>query len=366
VDRAVRQAREMRSAAAAGFVNGVLRRIARTGGEVAYPDPGRDPAAYLAAYASLPAWIAQRWVARLGLPEATDLALACNATPAIGYTSNILKGSAEEARRALEADLGPIESGRWVPATFRGAAGVGSPGESRAVREGLAFVMDEAAVLPVYLLGLAPGQRMLDACAGGGGKAAVAAGMLRGEGMIVALEPQDRALHRLREACARLGLDCVHPVQAEAQRAGAILRDGPEGVFDAVLVDAPCTGLGTLRRHPEIKWRIAPDDVGRLGALQRDILAGAAPCVRPGGVLAYATCTTESEENEDVVEAFLASHPDFHVEDAGPYLPAQAAGLAAKGYLRTWPHRHGIDGFFAARLRRGSGSGGQGSGTRTR
>jgi 16S rRNA (cytosine967-C5)-methyltransferase len=154
----------------------------------------------------------------------------------------------------------------------------------------------------------------------------------------------------------------VHPVRGEAQHAAAFLRSFDavprgEGVFDAVLVDAPCTGLGTLRRHPEIKWRTGPGQVGKLAGLQRAILNGVAPCVRPGGVLVYATCTTEPEENEGAVEAFLAAHPEFLLEDAGPHLPGPAAALAAKGALRTWPHRHGVDGFFAARLRRSGGGG---------
>jgi len=378
VDQAVRQARDLGPARAAGFVNGVLRQIARTGGAVDYPDPARDPAAYLAAWGSLPPWLAERWVARLGLPEAADLALACNATPGITYMTNLLKTSPEDARRALEADLGPMELGRWAPGCCTprdggSASHVASPvAAARAVRDGLAFVMDEAAVLPVHLLGLGPGQRVLDACAGGGGKAAVAAGLMGGRGTIVALEPQPRALRRLAEARDRLGLACVRPVQGEAQGAAAFLRPGPgggfdavprgeggfdavprgEGGFDAVIVDAPCSGLGTLRRHPEIKWRATPEQIAALAALQQAIVKGVAPCVRPGGVLVYATCTTEPEENENVVEAFLGEHPDFSVEDAGSYLPGPAAALAAKGYLRTWPHRHGIDGFFAARLRR--------------
>ncbi len=351
VDQAARQARELGGPKAAGFVNGVLRHIARTRGEVPYPDPDRDPVAYLAARGSLPRWLAERWVARLGLPEATALGLACNAAPPITYVGNALKGAPEEVRRALEADLGPVGPGTWAPGTFH-VAGAGPPRDARALRDGLAFVMDEAAVLPMYLLGLAPGQRVLDACAGGGGKAAVAAGMLRGRGLIVGLEPQPRALRRLTEACARLGLDCVRPVRGDALRAGAFLRPAAAGGFDAVLVDAPCSGLGTLRRHPEIKWRVTPGKLAELAALQRAILKGVAPCLRPGGVLVYATCTTEPEENEAVVEAFLADHPAFRLEDAGPHLPGPAAALAAKGYLRTWPHRHGIDGFFAARLRR--------------
>ena len=385
VDQAARQAREAGGARAAGFVNGVLRQIARTRGDVPYPDPARDPAAYLAAWGSLPRWLAERWVARLGLQEATALALACNATPPVTYVANALRAAREDVRAGLEADLGPVEPGAWAPGCFRAAgparstsgpgilpasdsaSGVGSAagspvGAARAVRDGLAFVMDEAAVLPVHLLGLAPGQRLLDACAGGGGKAAVAAGMMQGRGLIVALEPRPRALRRLAEARARLGLRCVHPIRGEAQQAAAFLRGSDAvprggGLFDAVLVDAPCTGLGTLRRHPEIKWRTTPGQVGKLAGLQRAILHGVAPCVRLGGVLVYATCTTEPEENEGTVEAFLARHPEFRLEDAGPHLPGPAAALAAKGYLRTWPHRHGVDGFFAARLRRSEGGG---------
>jgi len=389
VDQAARQAREAGGARAAGFVNGVLRHIARTRGDVPYPDPARDPAAYLAAWGSLPRWLAERWVVRLGLQEATALALACNTTPPVTYVANALRAAPEEVRAGLEADLGPVEAGAWAPGCFRAVgparsparsdifpasdsasalgsatgSAVGSPvGATHAVRGGLAFVMDEAAVLPVHLLGLAPGLRLLDACAGGGGKAAVAAGMMQGRGLIVALEPRPRALRRLAEARARLGLGCLHPVRGEAQQAADFLRGldaAPPGggAFDAVLVDAPCTGLGTLRRHPEIKWRTTPGQVGKLAGLQRAILHGVAACVRPGGILVYATCTTEPEENEGTVEAFLAKHPEFRLEDAGPHLPGPAAALAAKGYLRTWPHRHGVDGFFAARLRRSEGDG---------
>jgi 16S rRNA (cytosine967-C5)-methyltransferase len=158
---------------------------------------------------------------------------------------------------------------------------------------------------------------------------------------VLALDARPAGVSRVRAEAARLGAAAVRAVAGDA-------RHPPLAhAFDAVLVDAPCTGLGTLRRHPEVRWRRQPEDVTRLAALQRAILAGVAPLVRRNGVLVYAVCTLTREENEDVVASFLAIHPRFALEPA----PAPSALLTADGYLRTLPHRHGLDGFFAARLR---------------
>ena len=165
--------------------------------------------------------------------------------------------------------------------------------------------------------------------------------LLEGRGLVVALDRRPGGVRRVRDEAVRLGAACVEAAVGDARRPPFVRP------FDAVLVDAPCSGLGTLRRHPELRWRRRAEDIARLAALQREILAGAAPLVRPGGVLVYAVCTLAREENEDVVEWFRTRHPAFVLE--GPALSPDL--VTPTGYLRTLPHRHDLDGFFAARLR---------------
>jgi 16S rRNA (cytosine967-C5)-methyltransferase len=188
---------------------------------------------------------------------------------------------------------------------------------------------------------------VLDACAAPGGKATAIAERLAGTGRVLALDPRRRGLTRLDAECDRLGLGRLSAAVADA-RFPPTRRS-----FDAVLVDAPCSGLGTLRRHPEVRWRRRPEDVPRLAALQRALLDRVAPLVRPGGALVYAVCTLTHEESEGVIRDFLAAHPTFGVEPADRVLTGAARELVdSEGFLRTLPHRHGLDGFFAARLAR--------------
>jgi 16S rRNA (cytosine967-C5)-methyltransferase len=209
--------------------------------------------------------------------------------------------------------------------------------------------MNEAAALPVLLLDPQPSDVVLDACAGGGGKTALILGRLAARGRVIALDPSARAHRRLSEAMARLGLDRVIPIQADARQASRVLTC----VIDRVLVDAPCSGLGTLRRHPERKWQQQEAGLATLAQLQLDLLYGVAPLLKPGGCLVYSTCSLESEETDTVIDTFLHAFPQFTVDDAPAGLPATIAELIdPKGALRTWPHRHGLDGFYAIRLRR--------------
>jgi len=194
------------------------------------------------------------------------------------------------------------------------------------------------------LLGLAAGTRVLDACAAPGGKAAHAAALLGGSGLVLAVDQRRTGTVRIATEATRLGAANVHVLVGDARRPPLRQR------VDAALVDAPCSGFGTLRRHPEVRWRRRPEDVARLAALQLAIMDGVAPFLGPGGVLVYAVCTFTREENEDVVTRFHAAHPRFVVERvAGSEAPPTA--VTAAGFLRTLPHRHGLDGFFAARLR---------------
>jgi 16S rRNA (cytosine967-C5)-methyltransferase len=190
------------------------------------------------------------------------------------------------------------------------------------------------------LLDVAPGAAILDACAAPGGKAAYAAAL---GARVVALDAHVAGVRRIAAEAARLGLTAISAAVADARRPPV------RGPFDAVLVDAPCSGLGTLRRHPELRWRRQPDDLSRLAALQAALLAGVAPLVRSGGILVYAVCSPMRVETDDVVAAFLAAHGRFVREPVGRLAPSDL--VSPDGALRTWPHRHDLDAFFAVRLR---------------
>ena len=341
----------MRSAAKAGakaFINAILRRLLERQDTIRFPDPSSDPVGALATRWSHPSWLVARWLARLGPAETEALLKANNNTPALSVIVNRLKSRPEEVQARLAEIACSVIPGRFAPGAFHltdGAEALHDP----AFANGWYFPMDEAAALPVLLLDPQPGDVVLDACAGGGGKTALLLGQLAGTGRVIALDPSTRAHRRLREARARLGLDRVTQVQADARQAFRLFTRST----DRALVDAPCSGLGTLRRHPERKWQQQEAGLAALARLQLELLHGVAPLLKPGGVLVYSTCSLEPEETDTVVEAFLHDFPDFSTDDVRKGLPEGVSELIdPNGALRTWPHRHGLDGFYAVRLRR--------------
>ncbi|MCJ7546120.1 MAG: methyltransferase domain-containing protein, partial [Deltaproteobacteria bacterium] len=192
-------------------------------------------------------------------------------------------------------------------------------------------------------------ERILDLCAAPGGKTTHLAQLMQDQGEICAVDISPAKLQLVQENCQRLGISIVKARALDATRPLPF----PPRSFDGCLVDAPCTGLGTLRRHPEGKWRVAEADILRLQEMQGQILRQAAPLIKEGGILVYSTCTLTQAENEGVIETFLFEHKEFSLEHASSLLPAGCEALVdAKGYLRTLPHRHGMDGFFAARMSR--------------
>ena len=347
VDESVSLAHAVGAGRAAGYVNAVLRRVAGGPGHPP-PDAVADPRAYWTGPGSHPAWLVDRWLGRLGHEEAAALMAANNRVPPLVVVVNRLKADADDLGRVLRDAVPQGVPGRFVPGAFV-CRGAGSPRELPGFAQGLFLPMDEAGAIPVLALDLAPGQHVLDACAGGGGKSALVAASVGPTGEVLALDRSPRAIRRLGEAAARLGLASVHATLYDACLAG----EAWTGRFSRVLLDAPCSGLGTLRRRPEIKWRRRPEDLPRAAALQTALLAGVAGAVAPGGLLVYSTCSPEPEETDEVLEAFLARHPEFAPEAPGPDLQA-FADPARPGVLRAWPHRHGTDGFFVARLRRGA------------
>ncbi len=326
------------------LANAVLRRVARLD-----RDAGSPPAhtGDLAALVSHPPWLIRLWREQFGAKESRRLMEANNQEAPLVLRANRLRISRDALVARLRARGVDARPGRWSPLAVR-LSGSASPSRLAEFREGLCQVQGEASQAVGLLAGPAPGMRILDVCAAPGGKTTHLAELMDGRGEVVAWDISKRGLARLADNADRLGLDCIRAEARDATRA----LPGMVDRFDRVLVDAPCSGLGTLRAHPEIRWRRTARDLSRLAALQARILHQAALGVLPGGVLVYATCTLSRVENEQVVEAFVAGHADFEVEDAAAHLPPSARAMTAGAFLLALPQRHDTDGFFAARLRR--------------
>jgi 16S rRNA (cytosine967-C5)-methyltransferase len=330
---------------AAEYTNAVLRAFARRGEREREPAAPRDPLEAIATRCSFPTWLAARWVGRWGAADAERLMRALNERAPLTVRANTLRLTREAlAARLRDEDEVQTRPTTWAPEGLVAERAAGAPGRWRAFGAGACVVQDEASMLVARLLEPQPGETIIDACAAPGTKTTHLAQLMDNRGRIVALDPQPARLARVPEAAARLGITIVQTIESTAQE--LVGSYGPRA--DAVLVDAPCSNLGVLRRNPEVKWRRQPGDLAEAARRQRAILTAAATLLRPGGRLVYATCSTEPEENEAVVAAFLAAQPAFRVE---PPLDFPLA-LDGDGYLRTRPDRHGTDGFTAIRLRR--------------
>jgi len=303
---------------------------------------------------NLPAWVADPLRERLGTEEFAALADALDQPAALDLRVNILKARREQVQAALQA-LGVASEP--TPLSPWGLRLADKPALTRLApfERGEVEVQDEGSQLLALLTGAARGEMVVDFCAGAGGKTLALGAMMRNTGRLYAFDTSGHRLAALKPRLARSGLSNVHPVQIAHERDDRIRR--LEGKIDRVLVDAPCSGLGTLRRNPDLKWRQSPESVRAMQAQQQSILAQASRLLRPGGRLVYATCSLLRQENEDVAAALGQAHAgDFEPLAAGELLTEarveQAASLDDAGCLRLWPHRHHTDGFFAAAWRR--------------
>jgi 16S rRNA (cytosine967-C5)-methyltransferase len=346
VDEAVELASSLTSRRQGDFVNAVLRRIAEQPPSLKAPDSASDLAQW-AAYYSHPEELVREWIEDWGEQEAAAFMGANNQTPSLGLQVNALRADLSTLKEALGEQVTEKEEGRLVP-NFLRVRGLNPIRGTHPWRKGWFQVMDEASALIPHLLHPQPGEEILDACAGKGGKAALLAQLMEDNGRITAVDLDQNALALLKGNSQRMGIHILEPIRGDVRGCDA-LRGRK---FDRILLDAPCSGLGTLRRHPEIKWRRALSSLPRLRTLQSSLLEGVAPYLSSGGILLYATCSPQPEEDEEVVEDFLRSHPSFCREDLKPFLPKPASGVVTpEGYVRTFPHHHGTDAFFAARLR---------------
>ena len=347
VSEAVTLARRHGHAGTARLVNAVLRRLAAEGPPA--PDASLDPIEQASITHSHPRWLVARWAARWGLDEATALA-AANTRPAPSVVrANTLRMTSAELLQAFRARGIPAEPGLVPDAVrVRGSLVDRLPLLDR----GCFAVQDEGAMLAALAVGPAAGGVVIDACAAPGGKTVHLAALMGNAGRVLACDSHHGKLLALARRCAVMGATCVEAHHLDARELGRRFPD----LADAVLVDAPCSGLGTIRRRPEIKWRVAEDALGRFAAAQRAILDGAAGAVRPGGALVYSVCSLEPEEGPQVVRGFLDRHPAFALDplpDAVPRLVRDSPiEGAAAGEMLLLPHRHDTDGFYVARLRR--------------
>jgi 16S rRNA (cytosine967-C5)-methyltransferase len=324
----------------AEFVNAVLRAVARA---AAPPPLPPAPVEALGVRLSFPDWIVRRWLDRLGPADAEALMTALNERPPTTLRANRLRISrAALASRIRDEELVGVRPTALAPEGL--VVDRGAVGRWPLFAEGWCTVQDEASMLIARLLEPRPGERVADVCAAPGTKATHLAELMENRGSIVALDPHAGRLKLLERAAVRLGIGII---EAHAGRVERLAAAWPERC-DRVLVDAPCSNLGVLRRNPEVKWRRSEADLRGLQEPQRAILAAAAGMARPGGVLVYATCSLEPDENEDVVGPFLDTHRDWSPEPPLDF-PAAADG---NGTIRLSPHHHGTDGFTAIRLRR--------------
>ncbi|HEX8285151.1 MAG TPA: 16S rRNA (cytosine(967)-C(5))-methyltransferase RsmB [Pyrinomonadaceae bacterium] len=330
---------------AAPFINAVLRRATR--------EPDFDPAALvedplekIAVETSHPPWLIRRWAEAFGREEAASFARANNDSAPASFRVNTLEDDEASAVEGMRASELVVTPSRVAPGAWRVEGGGAAGAAVRILAgEGHIYMQDEASQLVAHVVGALSGERVLDACAAPGSKTTHIAALADDRARVVAGELHGHRLRLLAETCRRLGARGVSVVGLNAEAPLPFA----DGAFDRVLVDAPCTGTGTLRHNPEIRWRLSPSSSRELAAVQSRILSRVARTLRPGGRLVYSTCSVEREENEEVVAAFLDSNPDFRQVEAAP---APAALLLPGGAARTWPHRDDVDGFYVAALER--------------
>ena len=326
-------------ARASGLVNAVLRKVSNSLDQLPRI-PGEGTAEYLSIKYSHPRWIAEKIMQQKGYAFAEAFLAANNCPAPLDLQVNTLKTDRESIVRSLLR----LEIAFSVPEypenclSLKGGNVSALPG----FEEGLFYVQDRAAAMAVSILGLKPGMQVLDACAAPGGKSFAAAIAMENQGSILACDIHEKKLPLIQSGAQRLGVEILSTRQADARQPLPELQ----GRFDAVIADVPCSGLGVIRKKPEIREK-TEEETARLPQIQRDILENISRCVRPGGVLLYSTCTVLQEENEDVVGWFLRRHSEFEAEEF-----SVGARSAEKGMYTFWPHVDGTDGFFAAKLRR--------------
>ncbi|MGI6092794.1 MAG: 16S rRNA (cytosine(967)-C(5))-methyltransferase RsmB [Veillonellaceae bacterium] len=324
------------------FVNAVLRSAGRNPDKVAYPDVNTNPVQYLSLKYMHPEWIISRWIKRFGLEATESLCQINNVTPPLSIRTNTLKITRSALINVLEEEGVVCEPSKLTPEGII-CHQYPSLGTLRPLQQGFFQVQDESSMLVAHILNPQPGEYIIDACGAPGGKSTHIAALMENKGTVISTDIYDHKLALTRENAERLGIKIIETLAIDATK----LSSHYSLKADKVLVDAPCSGLGVLRRKPDSRWRKTESMINDLPKLQKAILNSAADCVKPGGTLVYSTCTIEPEENQNVVHAFLSSRTDFKLDDISDCIPGKS--LSSK-MIQLLPHVDHVDGFFIARM----------------
>jgi 16S rRNA (cytosine967-C5)-methyltransferase len=340
VNEAVEFIKQIRGNKLADVVNAVLRNIIRTLDGIHYPKEEDDVSQFLAVYYSHPQWMVKRWLQRFDRAEVEKLLIANNEVPGLTLRINKLKTEPTDFLSLLDQQHISYQGSSLID-YFLKVKNLSAISQLNIFQKGLFSIQDESAALPILLLDPRPGETVIDMCAAPGGKTTFIAELMNNTGEIYAVDKYESKLKLIQTSCTRLGITNVHLSVADAMEFAI-------PPVQKILVDAPCSGLGTLRKKPDIKWKREPEDISRLVQVQKRLLENAARLLQQGGVLVYSTCTTEPEENSQIVRSFLDQHREFRLESASQFV--NHAVVTDEGYVETFPHRHHIDGSFAARL----------------
>lgn len=344
-----------------GFINAVLRSVQREAKDLSYPSLDTHPAEHISIRFSYPKWLVNRWIQARGLDWTLDFCHASNQIAPLTLRTNTLQTDREKLQQSL-LDIGYKSTHSLIApegiVVENRSSNIDADDETVPDSESKltdvlnrsdVYVQDESAILVSHLLMPTNMKLVVDLCAAPGGKTTHIACMMSNTGKIIACDLSEKKLSVLRENCDRIGIQNVETRIIDATEADLSFIKAA----DAVLIDAPCSGFGTLRRHPDIRWNKTSDQLQSLSTLQYHLLVKAAPHIKPDGVLLYSTCTIEQTENEGIVNQFLKKFPMFIVENASQFLPnIPQSAITTDGFLQTFPHEHSIDGAFAARLRR--------------
>lgn len=342
VNEAVSFVKKLQGDKPAGLTNAVLRNIIRTKNGIRYPDPKEDLPGYLSAYYSHPSWMVKRWLSLFGHEFTESLLIANNNKPVHTIRVNTLKTSFEDFLLLLDSVNLSYSRGKFIPEFIR-LTNLTNITDWEYFQKGYFTLQDESTGLSCRALDVKPGMRVLDLCSAPGGKTSYLADLMGNEGEIVALDRYESRLKLLEQNLERLGITNVKPVAIDA-------KEFEDSNFDRVLVDVPCSGLGTLTKKPDIKWKRDWGDIRKLNEIQLDLITTGAKFVKPGGFIVYSTCTIEPDENYEIVKKFLFSNPDFELVKLTDEVAT--ALIDNNGCVQSYPNIHKIDGAFAANLRK--------------
>jgi len=342
VNEAVEFVKKLQGQKPADITNAVLRNIIRSKNAIRYPNPEEDLQAYFSAYYSHPSWIVKKWLARYGKDFTEKLLIANNSKPTIHLRINSLKSSKSELMELLRTVDLPYNDSTYLP-EFIHLVNLTNITSWEYFQKGYFNVQDESTGFACRILSPAPGMKVADLCAAPGGKTGIIAEMMKNQGEIVAIDRFEPRLEVLEKNLERLGVTNIRTKAIDA-------LEFDETGFDRVLIDAPCSGLGTLTKKPDIKWKKNTGDLRKLAPTQLDLLTKGASLLKPGGFVVYSTCTIEPEENFEIVRKFLYNNPGYELVSLKGELPDDL--VDENGCFQSYPHIHNIDGAFAAKIRK--------------